>query len=242
MNIIICDDADMYLDRLRDTVMNWAARRNLRDAVLVRCFSSAEDLLETWQTGMSADVLFLDIQIPGEMSGMELAKIIREMDDHAIIVFVTNYAEYACEGYRVNALRYIQKPVSEEMIFECLDIAYHQWEFAQTQSIVIDTRKQTLVLPHRDILFIEAAAHYLCINRISQPPVQVRSRISDMCKILPEEIFIRCHRGFVVNLSHVRSVTKTSIVLVGDRVIPIGEKYRESAFEKFRKYHQGVLL
>lgn len=242
MNIIICDDAEIYLNSLSNAVKNWAITRHLQDVVSEKRFTSTEDLLEAWQAGLTMDVLFLDIQIPGEMSGMQLAKTIREIDDHVIIVFVTNFSEYACEGYCVNALRYIQKPIHEEPVFECLDIAYHQWEFAQAESIVIETKKQTLVLPYRDILFIEAYAHYLTINRASQQPIQIRGRIADICRMLPQEVFIRCHRGFVVNLCYARSISKSCIILVGNHSIPIGEKYMQSAFEKFRQYYQGVLL
>ncbi len=242
MKIIICDDADIDLNSLSNAAKNWATSRHLQDVVSERRFSSTEDLLETWQAGLAMDVLFLDIQIPGEMSGMQLAKTIRETDGHVLIVFVTHFAEYACEGYCVNALRYLQKPIHEETVFECLDIAYRQWQFAQAESIVLETKKQTFVLPYREIFFIEAYAHYLIIHRAGLPPMRIRGRIADISRMLPEEMFIRCHRGFVVNVCYIRSISKTRMTLVGNLSVPIGEKYMENAFRKFRQYHQGVLL
>lgn len=240
MNVIVCDDTDFYVSVLKDHIKHWSVSRQHQNATITHCFSSSEDLLYAWQSGLTIDVLFLDIQIPGEMSGMDLAKAIREKDDRVIIIFVTNYSEYACEGYCVNALRYIQKPVNEKAVFECLDIAYRQWQFSQSQSLVIHLKKRVLVLPYRDILFVEAYAHYLTINLVNGSPVQIRSRIADLYNSLPSQLFAQCHRGFIINLSYVRSMTKNSVLLAGNNIVPMGAKYIDETFKSLKRYCQGV--
>ena len=77
MNVIVCDDTDFYVSVLKDHIKHWSVSRQHQNATITHCFSSSEDLLYAWQSGLTIDVLFLDIQIPGEMSGMDLAKAIR---------------------------------------------------------------------------------------------------------------------------------------------------------------------
>lgn len=242
MNIIICDDDSCYQAAISDAVARWSAARCLNSAVVTRCFSSTEDLWEARRNGLAVDVAFLDIEIPGELSGLEIAKLMREADSQIAIVFVTNYSEYACDGYSVNALRYFMKPISDAQLFECLDIAYRQWDYAQESSIFIDVRKQKIVLPYKQLLYVEARAHYLVIYRTHQKPIEIRCRISDILEKLPDKLFIQCHRGFVVNMLYVRNVSRTALTLAGARQIPVGSKYMESVFEKLKQYYQGMSI
>ena len=242
MNIIICDDDPCYLETIAGAVDRWSLERKLHKAVVTHCFASAEDLWEAWQKGLTVDLAFLDIEIPGELSGLDVAKLIRETDSQASIVFVTNYSEYACDGYSVNALRYLKKPISDRNLFECLDISYRQWDYAQESSIFLNLRKQKMVLPYKHLIYVEAKAHYLAIHCTQQEPVEIRCRLSDMLAKLPEESFVQCHRGFVVNLLYVRNVSRTMLTLAGNKQIPVGSKYAESVFEKVKQYYQGMSI
>lgn len=242
MNIIICDDDACYQKEIADAIGRWSIERHLCDAVITRCFSSTEDLWESRQNGLEIDVAFLDIEIPGELSGLEIARLIRKTDSQTAIIFITNYSEYACEGYSVNALRYFKKPISIPQLFECLDIAYRQWDYAQESSIFIDKRKQKILLPYKHLLYIEARAHYLVIYRTNQEPIEIRCRISDIIEKLPDKLFIQCHRGFVVNMLYIRNASRTTLTLAGGHQIPVGSRYAEAMFEKLKQYCQGMTI
>ena len=242
LNVIICDDDGFYQKAIADSVARWSIERHLYGVIISRSFSSTEDFWDAYQNGLAADVAFLDIEIPGELSGLEIAKLIREKDSQAAIIFVTNYSEYACDGYSVNALRYLRKPISDAQLFECLDIAYKQWDYAQESSIFIDIKKQKVVLSYKQLLFIEARAHYLVIHRTNQEPIEIRYCISDILKILPDKLFIQCHRGFVVNMLYVRNASRTTLTLAGNYQIPVGSKYVEVMFEKLKQYCQGIAI
>lgn len=242
MNIIICDDDRSYQEAIADAVVRWSLDRNLSSTVITRCFSSTEDLWEAWKHGLIVDLAFLDIEIPGELSGLEVSRLIRQTDSQTSIVFITNYSEYACDGYSVNALRYLRKPTSDMQLFECLDIAYRQWDYAQAASIFMDVRKQKIILPYKQLLFFEAKAHYLSIHCTQQEPFKIRCRLSDMLEKLPKRLFVQCHRGFVVNLLYVRNVSRTVLTLAGNKQIPVGSKYADSVFEKVKQYYQGMSI
>lgn len=239
MNIIICDDEQYYCDAIAAAVRAWAEAKHHTDAVMIHTYLSSEDLLEAWSHGLQIDMLFLDIQIPKELDGMKLAKKIFQQDERIPIAFVTNYSEYACEGYQVNALRYILKPVQQQAIDDCMNIAWHHWELAQTESIRIDTEKQTVLLPIQDILCVESFGHQLLIHSTSDAPLQVRGRISDYEALLPASLFGRCHRSYIVNVKYVRRLQKDSLMLAGGKSIPIGRKYSPAFIHLFNQYYQG---
>lgn len=90
MNLILCDDEQIFLDSLHQKIMNWAKRSRHISGIILHCFTSSEDLLDAWQRGMTIDAMFLDIQIPGEMSGLAVAKEIHNDNEYLPIVFITS--------------------------------------------------------------------------------------------------------------------------------------------------------
>ena len=242
MNVIICDDDHIYREAMRRSIESWVVLHGLEDVVITRGFASTEDLLEAWHKGLTIHIAFLDIEIPGEMNGLELAKAIRKTNEQASIVFVTNYSEYAYDGYSVNALRYLRKPICDHAMYECLDIAYHQWEFAQKQFIYIDQKKQRFALPLQHILYIEAAAHHILIHTIGKDPIKIRGYIRDIMEKLSADMFVQCHRSYIVNILYARSISKNHIAIVGNRFIPIGQKYMDAVLNRFKQYYQGATL
>ncbi len=242
MNIVVCDDNTLCRQSITNAINRWAYAHSLSSAVVQKAFASTEDLLYAWENGLEIDMLFLDIQIPGEMSGLDLAKEIRKKDSQVCIAFTTNYAEYACEGYSVSALRYLRKPVRDEQVFECLDIAYRQWSYAQGSSIFIDTQKRKIVLPCKQIIFIEIQGHYLSVHPIEDIPIQIRGNITSLAEKLPSQMFVQCHRSFIVNLSYVRNITKSEITLAGNIRVPVGVRYTDKVFEAVRIFYQGGVL
>lgn len=242
VNIVICDDDRIYREALRSSIQSWSNLHQLQDVVIVRNYASSEDLLEAWQSGLNIDIAFLDIQIPGEISGLELAKVIRKTNEYASIVFVTNYSEYAYDGYSVNALRYLQKPICDSSVYECLDIAYRQWKFTQKQFLYIDQKKQKFVLLLQHILYIEAAGHRLLIHTVEKDPVEYKGYIKDMMEKLSADMFVQCHRSYIVNILFARSISQNHIIIAGNHSIPIGRKYMDTLLNRFKQYYQGATL
>lgn len=78
------------------------------------------------------------------------------------------------------------------------------------------------------------------INLVNGSPVQIRSRIADLYNSLPSQLFAQCHRGFIINLSYVRSMTKNSVLLAGNNIVPMGAKYIDETFKSLKRYCQGV--
>lgn len=242
MHVVICEDNPRDQDALVRAVQSWSASSGHPD---IRCSvtASSEDLLERWEKGMRIDLLLLDIEIPGEMNGMELARRIRACGKPLSIVFVTNFEAYVYEGYAVNALRYLRKPVSEDELSACMDLAYKHFGLLGQDQFVIDLPDRHFALRRSEIIYIEARGHYLTfhLGTIDAAPRQ-RAKISDALLRLPPELFVQCHRSFIVNLLYIRRFTRDAVLLATGEEIPVSRTYASKLQTAFGQYYQGVRL
>lgn len=123
MRIVICEDELVYQVALRQAIHHWQRTTGYND-IEIASYNSSEELLEQFEQKMEVDLFFIDIQIPGELNGVELARKIRQTQLDVTIVFCTNYNEYVYEGYTVNALRFLKKPVIQDEVFFCCNYVH----------------------------------------------------------------------------------------------------------------------
>lgn len=242
MHVVVCEDEFYYSDAIVCAIQNWSKTSQHPD---IRCSvtASSEDLLERWEKGMHIDLLFLDIEIPGEMNGMTLAQTIRASGKPLSIVFVTNYDHYVYEGYTVNALRYLRKPIRESEIAACMDSAYKNFMLLANDKLVIDCPNQHYVFSSSEIIYIEAQAHYLTfyLGTTDDAP-RLRAKFGDVLSRLPPDLFVQCHRSTVVNLLYIRRFTKDAVYLSTGQKIPISQTYFTRLQAAFSRYYQGVKI
>ena len=240
MNIVVCDDESIYRGSISDKIEMWARQQKKGNAVAIRAFSSSEELLEAWERGLRIDLLFLDVQIPNELSGIEIAKQIHSVDEYIPIVFITNYIEYACEGYLVNALRYIVKPIDQASINECMEIAWKRWSLAQQESLRVEYGKQLMMVPIRSIIMLESLGHMLKIHIAGvNDGIELRARLKDYYMKLPAGLFSQCHKSYIVNVMYVRKIQPNEIVLANGTQVSLGRKYATDFLKLFNEYYQG---
>jgi len=236
MHAAICDDDRICCGAIESAARHWADS-NTCDISAHVYISSEEMLLACEQR--QYDVVFLDIEFPGEISSYELARRLRASDERLQIVFTTNISDYAIHGYSVNALRYLLKPVQEEQIFECLDIVRRQYQLSQDKMLILSAKNARHALRHRDILFLESKGHTLYICRRNGDPIQLRDIPEQMHGRLSGELFVRCHKSYVVNISCVRKLTYDSATIVSGQSVPVGIRYKNAVYQAFEVYFQG---
>lgn len=241
MNIIICDDDLTYLGKLTDHVNLWKTN-NHREESKVLTFHSSEDLLVQMGKGMKADILFLDILFESEMNGLELAWTIRQRDEKVMIVFITNSEAYAKEGYAVRAFRYLSKPICYADLAFCLDVAYRQFTLAHNEYFIFTGTGSRIVLRYDQISFIEARSPYIEIHTIrdrDEDVVRIRGTFPLLEGKLPEELFIQCHRSYIVNILNVLSIRRDTVYLSTKDRIPISRSRFQKLCDTFDRYYQG---
>ena len=239
MRIVVCEDELIYQKAITDAIEHWQASSGHLDIEL-SVYSSSEDLLERLDRDAKVDLLFVDIQIPGEMSGIELARRIREKQLDMTIVFCTNYSEYVFEGYTVHALRFLKKPVVQEDIDFCCSYVYNRLALQSDQTLTISSASKRYVLRYMEILCVEARLHSLLFTTtISREPIKISAKLSDIQRSLPSSLFVQCHRSYLINIAHVRMLTRTECTLSNSISIPISRTFTADVEHAFDRYHQG---
>ncbi len=206
-HIAICDDEQAELDYLTRICEKWAAERDIY--LRISTYPSAEAFLFAYEDTEVADILLLDIQMKA-MDGVELARRVRVNDRDVQIVFITGFADYMAEGYDVEALHYLIKPVKEEKLTEVLDRAVTKRRDAQ-RTIMFPRPGGGLRVKADDILYAEVISHTITLHNINGTE-NFNMRITDMEKLLGNGFF-RCHRSYIVSMRHVRRVTRTAMQL-----------------------------
>ncbi len=187
------------------------------------------------------DLLFLDIQMP-ELNGLELSKMIPESTR---IVFTTAFNQYAVDGFRVNALDYLLKPISYADFLDACNKALQWFQLTQQSeqpsaprteeeptSIFVKSEYKLLQINLDDIRYIEGLKDYVKIYTEQSPhPILSLMNMKAIEQMLPASRFIRVHRSFIVQKSKIREIERNRIVF-GDVYIPIGDSYKQ-AFQDF---------
>lgn len=193
--------------------------------------SNAEEAMGIIRDG-DIDLVFLDIHMPG-MSGMEFARILPAPTS---VVFTTAYADHAVEGFRVDAVDYLLKPVSYNDFLEAANrAAVRHTPSAGTlvadDYIVVKSEYRLLRIPVAEITYIEGLKDYVKIYLDGdQRPVLTLMSMRSLEENLSRKNFMRTHRSFIVNCAKVRVIERNCIIMQG-RSLPIGDTYRKAFFD-----------
>ena len=227
MRIAVCDDEERFLTDIRRHIDKIYSSLD----VIVDCYNSGKNLLKSFEK-QPYDLVFLDIEMP-EMDGITLARKLRDLSGKLNIVFLTGHVEYALEGYEVNALRYLTKPVKEEKLFEVL--RYVSDKLTENRKLKIRLDGEDTFIDVNDIIYLEAQNQYIMIYTKTGDYL-VRYNISDYENELAKDGFFRTHRSYLVSLSKVKQVGKTDVVMEGDKTVPVSRGNIKSLKEALYSY------
>lgn len=241
IKIAVCEDHKDEADWLCNTIRCWSVQKQI-DADITS-FADAASFSFALED-CTFDALFLDIRMPGE-DGISLAKRLRKQDYDMPIVFVTGEKEYVMEGYEVEAVHYLLKPIDQEKIYRCLDRIYAKTQ-KQEAYLLIQTEDTAVKLLQREIYMIESFSHKLEYATV-RGTFQAVSSMKEVQTKLVSDWFITCHRGILVNLLYVDTIEKNTLILADEknhfsRNVPVSRRlYTEvgEAFIKFYKQHTG---
>ena len=198
---------------------------------LVGVFSSAQDAIKTI-LDENVDIVFLDIEMP-QLNGVEFARVVPA---NCRVVFTTAYDAYALQGYKVNALDYLLKPISYEDFVGAANKALQWYELNSQANVEIDRREYIMVkseyklvqVPIKDIVYIEGLKDYVKIYlENEQKSIMTLMSMKALEKYLPTSKFLRVHRSFIVNTTKIKVVERNRIVF-GNQYIPVSESYKQA--------------
>ncbi len=245
MKIAIVEDEKVHADYLVRLLEAWFKEN--RVDFCIREFPNAAAFLFEWEQDQAWNALFFDIQMPG-LSGVELAKEIRRENRRVALVFVTGMTDFLLEGYEVEALHYLVKPVDAAKISSCMERVYGRYMEQEKREVILTearemvdgekNRRITLRLLPEDIVYIEAAAHNTELHTREKCYV-VREGINVWRERLPRETFCLCHRSYLVNLLYVARLEKETVFLDDGRQIPLSRKCNKDVNRAFIRFYSG---
>ncbi|WP_290964274.1 LytTR family DNA-binding domain-containing protein [Gracilimonas sp.] len=175
------------------------------------------------------DLLFLDVNMP-RLSGIEFLKT---LNNAPRVILTTAYSEYALEGYELDVVDYLLKPFSFERFLKAVDKAWDKTEISQAagQVITIKADGKLYRVGVNDIMFAESQGDYITVHT-NEKKLTFNQTLKDFYSQLPESLFSRVHKSYVVSLSKIEYL-EGSLIKLGNHSLPVGKAYKEAFLEKY---------
>lgn len=210
--------------------------------LVAECRSAAEAM--SILDNSIVQLMFIDINMP-DISGMDFVK---SLTNKPYIVFTTAYSEYAVEGFQVEAVDYLLKPITFTNFLKAANKVKNLIELtANNQKEILNTNVTHLFvksdyklirIEHADIKYIESQHEYIKIHLVNSNPVMTQMSLKSIEEQLPSNQFMRVHRSFIVNLAKILVIERNRIVFDGKVYIPVSEQYKV----KFQEYIDGNVM
>jgi len=233
MNCITVDDEPLALDLMEDFI------KKVPFLNLVKKCKNAIEAIEVLHKE-KIDLIFLDIHMPN-ISGIDF---ISSLENKPGFIFTTAYTNYAIEGFDLNAIDYLVKPIPFDRFLKAVNKAYdyHTKINRSVNSSLSDKQDkkdyifvkadyQTVKINFRDIQYIEGLKDYIKIYTSAVKPVLTLMSLKSLEEKLPQNDFIRIHRSYIVPIGKIDSIRRSRI-RIGDKQIPVGENYKERFFNR----------
>ena len=210
--------------------------------------SSAAEAMEVLSNG-NVDVMFVDISMP-DISGMQL---VRSLSNPPMVVFTTAYSEYAVEGFKVDAVDYLLKPIGFDDFLRAAGRVKDMYTLRNIQqggetvsearcgdSLFVKSDYRIIRVPIDTIMYVESMSEYvrIFVEGQAKPVISLLS-MKKVEEALPAEMFMRVHRSYLVNLNKIKEVSKMRIVYDNNVYIPIGDMYKDAFFAYVEDHFVG---
>ncbi len=184
------------------------------------------------------DLMFLDIQMPGEMTGLDLVKALK---DPPLVIFTTAYPEYAVEGFELDVVDYLVKPIRMQRFIQAVNKAKEKFEasHAVIQSddegsyIYIKADRKFVRLKLDDILYIKGMKDYVMVYT-QESRYMTAMNIKTIFNQLEHPSFVRISKSYIINADYIKEVNQNG-VLIAEEEIPLGKTYKDDFIERFIK-------
>ena len=229
LRIAVCDDAEEDRTYVSGLVKDWAAQAGHQAEITA--FSSAESFLFRYAEDKNWDILLLDIEM-ARMNGVALARTVRAQNREIAIVFLTGYADYIADGYDVEALHYLLKPITREKLFPVLDRAVEHLR-RNERALLIAGQGETVRIPLYEIRYVESRLNYVTVHaareyRFKMPLKEIEGMLDGR--------FFRAGRSLLINLARIRRIARGEVELLDGEILPLPRSAYEPLNRAFIEY------
>jgi two-component system LytT family response regulator len=183
------------------------------------------------------DLMFVDINMP-DLNGLDFVK---SQSNPPKVIFTTAYSEYAVEGFKVNALDYLLKPIDYDIFLKSANRAHEWFDLQEKKNFKIESNDVFLFIKAEykvlrinlsDIKYIEGMREYVRIHMVGQRPIMTIVSMKKIEEYLPQNKFMRVHRSYIVNLEKITTIDRNRIIFDNNMYIPVSGQYNQ----KFQEY------
>lgn len=233
MKIAVVDDNKKDRDLLASYINKFKDEKKIEITVVF--FSNLHDFLKSYSHDY--DLIIMDIEMPG-LNGIETAKELRRMDSRVVLIFITNMIQYAINGYEVEAVDFVIKPITYGDFLIKIQKSLRYISRNTDKKITITTQDCVVNLYLSDICYIEVIRHYLVYHTVSGK-YKVRGVMKKMEEELAEFNFVRSNHCYLINLKYVKPINGNTVKVLDDNLIISGNK-KSDFLLSFTKYIGGI--
>ncbi len=233
IRIVLCDDNQAELNALDTMVRSHLDMK--KEIYEIRSFSSGTALAFEIDDKGTGDLYILDIDMPGT-DGIALALRIREAQPNAILFFYTSHIEYATEGYKVEARRYLLKGGNEDYITEALDYAIDKIQKTKNETIQLKHFHDTINLPIADIQYVQREGRALSIYTQTMGTITTYESIKQLHYRINRPYFVFIDRGIFINIDYVRRTDHNTITLFNGTALGMSRNRSMDVKQAISKY------
>ena len=235
MKIAICDDERPIRELLRDKIEKYYFSHNIDFGI--QTFESGQKLLQ--QDLNQIDVLFLDVDMPG-LNGMETASEIRKSNKEMIIVFLTAYSEFVFESFKVDAFRYLVKPLKDAELAEVLQAVEDRLYEDEGDYLNFQFQNEMYNIRYKDIIYIEGMRDKIWIH-CKDKTYRWRGALKNLEETLRGRGFFQVHRSYIINMDKILKYNSQTVLLEEDNEVPISRYKLDSFKEEYIKFWSKIL-
>ncbi len=233
IRIALVEDDKRYVFELREYLSRYEREAKVKIAVSV--YPDGEDIVTNYSANF--DIILMDVEMTF-MDGMTAAEIIRKKDSEVILIFITNMPQYAIEGYKVDALDYVLKPLSYFAFSQRIDRALTRLKRRESAYITIPVKGGMMKLDTSKICYVEVVDHDLIYHTVNGVFI-TKGTIKDAQENLDGEKFYRCNRCYLVSLEYVDNF-KGCDATVNGNVIQVSRSRKKSFLDALNNYMNEV--
>ncbi len=226
MRIAVCDDNKIERELLLKMLAYYFSGTSVHCEY--ESYEKAMNLYYDISEGIMYDILFLDMYLPDEPLGIQIAEMLREKNFSGKIIFCTASKEYALESYDVFAAGYIVKPITFDKIKTALDRYVADFD---TQYYIIKQKAKEVYIPLNDIMYFESDNTKCIINCVGDKQYTIYRQLRQIETELKDDRFLRCHQSYIVNMNYVESADDVFILKNGKEIL-IRQKEKKAMHEK----------
>ena len=234
--IAIVDDEEKARSVLMAYLVKFGETENISFSFFE--YPNGESFLDDLQK-QNFDVIFLDIEMPG-LNGIETGKKLRLVSKNSIVIFVTNLAQYAINGYSIHAYDYIVKPLNYEVFYLKMKEMLPILKRLEKHTLAVRLNYSKLItIVTEEILYVESKSHHIFYHMEDGNVHQVYTSLSSAEKMLPTDSFVRCNSCYVVNLGQIDLIDGEDVLLKNER-LKISRPKKKSFVQAYKDYCKKI--